>query len=105
VAGTDRGEVYFYKKSGSSWSFVQNIAPTDLANSDYYGTAVAIDTDYVAVGAVGQDNATYAYADAGAVYIYAFGGGVFGTFNKNYKALQQKLNLDLLLAFIPIRWL
>lgn len=83
VAGTDRGEVYFYNKTGTNWSFVQNIVPTDLANSDYYGTAVAMDTDYVAVGATGQDNATFAYADAGAVYIYAFGGGVWN--------FQQKL--------------
>jgi len=83
IAGTDRGEVYFYRKSGSAWTFVQNIAPTDLANSDYYGTTVAMDTDYVAVGATGQDNTTFAYADAGAVYIYAFGGGAWN--------FQQKL--------------
>ncbi len=77
AAGTDRGEVYTYKKPGTSWGFVQNLIPTDLANSDYYGSTVAMDTDYVAVGAVGQDNATFAYTDAGAVYIYAFGGGVW----------------------------
>jgi hypothetical protein len=83
AAGTDRGEVYFYQKTGSTWAFVQSIVPTDLANSDYYGTTVAMDTDYVAIGATGQDNATFAYADAGAVYIYAFGGGVWN--------FQQKL--------------
>lgn len=83
AGGTDKGEVYCYKKTGATWGFVQNIVPTDLAVSDYYGTTVAMDTDYVAVGAIGQDNTTYALADAGAVYIYAFGGGVW-----NY---QQKL--------------
>ena len=42
-----------------------------------------MDTDYVAIGVTGQDNLTYAYTDAGAVYIYAFGGGVWN--------FQQKL--------------
>lgn len=83
AVGTDRGEVYLYRKPSTTWSFVQNLAPGDLANSDYYGSTVAMDTDYVAVGATGQDNATFAYADAGAVYIYAFGGGVWN--------FQQKL--------------
>lgn len=77
AGGTDRGEVYFFKKTTSSWAFVQNIVPTDLSNADYYGSAITMDTDYVAVGAPSQDNTTYSYADAGAVYIYAFGGGVW----------------------------
>jgi FG-GAP repeat len=84
ATGQDRGEVYCYKRNtNNTWTFVQNIIPTDLANSDYYGTAIAMDTDYVAIGATGQDNITYAYADAGAAYIYAFGGGVWN--------FQQKL--------------
>ncbi|MEO5893070.1 MAG: hypothetical protein ABIQ31_22660 [Ferruginibacter sp.] len=78
AAGADRGEVYFYtKKPASNWQLIQNIVPTDLVNADYYGFTVAMDTDYVAVGATGQDNATYTLADAGAVYVYAFGGGVW----------------------------
>ncbi|HSN61865.1 MAG TPA: hypothetical protein VLR49_13075, partial [Ferruginibacter sp.] len=83
AGGADRGEVYFYKKTGSAWSFIQNIIPTDLLNADYYGFSIASDTDYVAIGATGQDNALYAYADAGAAYIYAYGGGVWN--------FQQKL--------------
>jgi hypothetical protein len=83
AGGSDKGEVYFYKKTGSLWSFIQNSIPTDLFNADYYGATVAMDTDYVAIGATGQDNATYAYADAGAAYVYAYGGGVWN--------FQQKL--------------
>ena len=84
VTGPDKGEVYFYtKKTSGQWSFVQNISPTDLSNADYYGSTIAMDTDYVAIAANGQDNITYAYPDAGAVYIYAFGGGVWN--------FQQKL--------------
>ena len=84
VAGTDRGEVYLYRKSNGAWAFIQNLVPSDLANSDYYGTAISMDTDYVAIGASGQDNATYAYVDAGAVYVYVFGGGTWN--------FQQKLS-------------
>ena len=84
AAGTDRGEVYLYRKSAGAWSFVQNIIPADLLNSDYYGSSISMDTDYVAIGAPGQDNATYSYIDAGAVYIYAYGGGVWN--------FQQKLS-------------
>ena len=84
AAGPDRGEVYLYKRTtGVGWAFVQNIIPTDIFNADYYGFTVAMDTDYVAIGATGQDNATYAYADAGAVYVYAYGGGAWN--------FQQKL--------------
>ncbi len=83
VGGADKGEVYCYKKTGAQWAFVQNIIPTDLLTADYYGFSVAMDTDYVAIGATGQDNALYAYTDAGAAYVYAFGGGVWN--------FQQKL--------------
>jgi hypothetical protein len=83
AAGTDKGEVWFYKKTTTSWQFVQNVIPTDLAVSDYYGSFISMDTDYVAVGAPYQDNATYSYSNAGAVYIYAFGGGTWN--------FQQKL--------------
>lgn len=84
AAGADRGEAYCYRKTGTTWTFAQNILPADLTNADYYGFTVSMDTDYVAIGATGQDNATYAYADAGAVYLYAFGGGVWN--------FQQKLS-------------
>ncbi len=81
--GTDKGEVYFYKKTGTVWTFIQNIVPTDLQTSDYYGSTVAMDTDYVAIGATGQDNANATLVDAGAAYVYAYGGGVWN--------FQQKL--------------
>ncbi len=83
ATGADRGQVYCYQKAATSWSFVQSISPTDLLNSDYYGFAISMDTDYIAISATGQDNATYAYPDAGAVYVYAYGGGVWN--------FQQKL--------------
>ena len=84
ATGPDRGQVFFYsRKTTGTWDFVQNVSPADLSNADYYGFTIAMDTDYVAIGATGQDNATYAYADAGAAYVYAYGGGVWN--------FQQKL--------------
>lgn len=77
TGSTDAGAAFCYKKTGTAWATVQTLVPTDLASSDYYGFTISMDTDYVAVGATGQDNNTYAYADAGAVYVYAFGGGAW----------------------------
>jgi hypothetical protein len=77
AGGADKGEVQFLRKAGSSWNTIQTLVPTDLGLSDYYGFTIAMDTDYVAIGATGQDNLTYAYADAGAAYVYAYGGGVW----------------------------
>ncbi len=77
AGANDAGSVSCYQKRSTSWTLVQSITPTDLAASDYYGTSISMDTDYVAVGANGQDNSTYTLSDAGAVYLYAFGGGVW----------------------------
>ena len=77
VGGTNRGELYCYRKTGSSWAFIQSLIPADLAVSDSYGTTISMDTDYVAVAAPNQANATYSVTNSGAVYIYAFGGGVW----------------------------
>ena len=84
VAGYNSGEVYCYKKVGSTWSFIQNILPADLANSDSYGSTISMDTDYLTVGAPKQTNLNGNIIGAGAAYIYAFGGGVWN--------FQQKLS-------------
>ncbi len=84
VGGSDKGEVYFYKKTGTSWSFTQNVIPGDLGISDIFGTTISMDSDYVAIGAPAQENITYSLTDAGAAYVYVFGGGVWN--------FQQKLS-------------
>lgn len=84
VAGADKGEVQAFARGASGWAFSQSIVPADLGVSDYFGASVSMYGDYAAIGATGQDNATYSYADAGAVYIFVFGGGVWNA--------QQKLN-------------
>ena len=84
VAGTDRGEVQAFTRGASGWAFTQSIVPGDLSNSDYFGTSISMYGDYAAIGSTGQDNVTYSLADAGAVYIYVFGGGVWNA--------QQKLS-------------
>jgi hypothetical protein len=83
---SDGGEVYCYKKTSSTgkWSFVQSIFPGDIAPADYFGFSISMDNGYMVVGAPSQDNATYSYTDAGAAYVYVFGGGVW--------TLQQKLS-------------
>ena len=78
------GEVYCYKRSSSNgkWSYLQSIFPGDIGPSDYFGSSISMDEDYMIIGAPAQDNTTYSLADAGAAYVYVFGGGVW--------TLQQK---------------
>lgn len=85
VKTTDAGEVYCYSRSSSTnkWTFIQSIAPGDLAASDLFGTSISIDQDYMVIGAPYQDNTAYSLTDAGAAYVYVYGGGVW--------TLQQKL--------------
>ncbi len=84
VAGTDKGEVQAFTRGASGWAFTQSIVPGDLAASDYFGAAISMYGDYAVAGATGQDNTTFSYQDAGAVYIFVFGGGVWN--------LQQKIS-------------
>ncbi len=78
-AKTDAGAVYvYYKDQGGTdnWGQVKKLVPTGTnarIASDFFGFAVAISGDYIAVGAYGQDyDAAGAVSKtaAGAVYIF-----------------------------------
>jgi hypothetical protein len=73
-ATTDRGGVYIYDWSGSSW--VQRgsvLTAGDAAASDFFGYSVALSSDG-AVLAVGSRSWEGAAADQGGVYIYDWSG-------------------------------
>jgi hypothetical protein len=71
------GEVFTYKRTGNSWALLQAIAPNDLTTGNNFGLSVSLSQDYLAAGAPDQDNTSYSATDAGAVYIFVYGGGVF----------------------------
>lgn len=62
------GAVYVYKKSGENWTKEEKITLPEGVFSDYFGNAISLKGNYLAVGAYGRNN------DKGAVYIYKFDG-------------------------------
>ncbi|MEN6310663.1 MAG: FG-GAP repeat protein [Acidobacteriota bacterium] len=70
VNGTDDGAAYvYYRNQGgtNAWGQVAKLVPGDGASSDYFGCAVAISGDIIAVGAYGEDGSG---ADMGAAYVF-----------------------------------
>jgi hypothetical protein len=74
--GSVREGAYVYSKSGSSWSYVATLLPSDTATGDNFGQQVLItpDESTIIVSAPAQDgNATY----AGKVYTFTLVGGTW----------------------------
>jgi hypothetical protein len=71
------GQVFTYKKTGNSWTLLQSITPNDIAAGNQFGLSVSINQDYLAVGAPYQDNTILNATEAGGLYIFVYGGGVF----------------------------
>jgi len=70
VNGTDDGAAYvYYRNQGGTnvWGQVAKLVPGDGADSDYFGFAVAISGDIIAVGAYGEDGSG---TEIGAVYVF-----------------------------------
>ena len=68
--GTDKGSVYVYRYSGSSW--VEEDTWDGQANGDQFGRSVAIHGDTAVVGAPLVDFTTPTISDAGSVYVYEY---------------------------------
>ena len=65
------GAVYIYTRSGTTWTQQARIQPSEVEQSDYFGSSVRIDGDTVVVGAWGEDTGADA---AGSAYIYTRSG-------------------------------
>lgn len=68
--GSGRGAVYVFERDAGdpgAWGEVAKLAPDDLADQDRFGSAVAIDGDTAAVGAMFADAGGL---DRGAVYLF-----------------------------------
>jgi len=82
--------------------------PVTLGYYDYFGVSVALSSDgtKLAVGAYGDDGATNANADQGAVYLYSFtdatgaftGGSLASTIGAGYTTTMAAGNVDLVLG-------
>jgi hypothetical protein len=77
--GIDAGVAYIFVRSGGSgrpgWTQQVKLTASDAADSDGFGSSVAIAGDTALVGAYHDDQA--AGGDAGAVYVFVRSGGVW----------------------------
>ena len=67
TGGTDRGSVYIYVRSGTTWSQHAQIQASDAQDSDNFGWALSVDGDYAIVGAYIEDTGG---SNAGSAYIF-----------------------------------
>ncbi len=78
--GLDAGAAYIFARAGTTWTQQQKLLASDGTADDSFGVAVALDGDYLIVGASGDDD----YGnDSGAAYVFHYGGSSW--------AQQQKL--------------
>lgn len=68
----DDGAAYVYRYTGSSWAFEARLTSDDPTLSAFFGAAVEIDGDTIAVGAIGEDN------NQGGVYLFRREGQSWG---------------------------
>ena len=73
--GTDAGAVYIFSRSAGSWSQTQKLLASDGAASDQFGTAVALISDRLIIGAP-QANIG-ANGDQGAAYTFVRSGSAW----------------------------
>ena len=68
AGGPDAGSTYIFTRSGTTWTQVQKIAPTDTFNGDRFGVSVALSFGNLVVGAA--EKALTSPNGQGAVYYF-----------------------------------
>ena len=82
--GNSSGSAYVFKKNAQgNYEEIAELAGDDLERSDYFGTRVAIDGDYIAVTAPGKDNSR------GAAYVFKNNG------NNEFTQVDKLLSPDI----------
>lgn len=72
--GTESGSVYLFDWNGSSWDETK-LTPTDGADYDHFGFNVAIDRNYIVVGAYNDDHQGIS---SGSIYVFDWDGSSWG---------------------------
>ncbi|HJU56295.1 MAG TPA: thrombospondin type 3 repeat-containing protein [Pyrinomonadaceae bacterium] len=75
VRGANTGAAYVFVRNGSTWTEQQKLTASDAAAGDRFGSAVAIDGDTIAVGAIFADVGPE--GNAGKVYVFTRSGSVW----------------------------
>ena len=69
------GAAYVFNYNGTSWVQVAKLQPSDAASGNHFGISVAIDGDFIAVGADQGD--LIGAANCGAVYVFHHSGSLW----------------------------
>ncbi|WP_417389767.1 Calx-beta domain-containing protein [Gimesia sp.] len=70
------GSVYVYTRSGTTWSFQQELTASDAVPNDFFGEKLAIEGDTIVVGSVRNNSYT------GAAYVFERANGVWSETTK-----------------------
>ncbi|MDZ4753860.1 MAG: FG-GAP repeat protein [Phycisphaerae bacterium] len=71
-AGLDSGSAYAWALRGTSWELTAKLVAPDAASADWFGRAVAVDGNFIVVGAYGDDDRG---EKSGAAYVFRRDGG------------------------------
>jgi len=73
----DRGVVYYYTRSGTTWTYQSKILINDLNTNSYFGAGIALNNtgDYALIGAYGKDDG--GINSRGAVYVFTRSGNTW----------------------------
>jgi len=66
--GFQSGNAFVYQWSGSEWAYVTALSAPSTSDNDYFGMSVAINGDWIAVGAPGESGFD---PESGAVHLFA----------------------------------
>lgn len=77
-----QGATYVYLRTGNTWTLMQILTASDGGQADYFGTSVALNQNFLIVGAYKKDAGSNGL-DMGAAYVFTRSG--------NYWQEQQKL--------------
>jgi len=74
---SERGGVYYYTRSGSTWTYQNLILASDASVDDYFGYRIALNSsgDYALISAHGKNEG--GLPDSGAIYIYTRSGNTW----------------------------
>ena len=71
----DAGAVYLFEYSGGSWSLDKKLTASDGGAGDRFGQSLAMEGDFLVVGAPGDDITT---TDVGSAYVFQYQGSFVG---------------------------
>jgi hypothetical protein len=71
------GVAYFYGLSGTTWTLQSELAGSDPAGGDVYGTTIAVSGTTAVVGAPGTNNAQHKNGHPGTAYVFVQSGGTW----------------------------